>query len=83
MSDFLKLLEEGRTQAANCPRAEKEQFGQFLTPLEVAAYARPQRQAAPSTLRKADDHPDRKVGANELYTGFYWLASLRRLRYWR
>ena len=39
MSGFLKILEEGRMQPANRPGAEKEQFGQFLTPLEVAAYA--------------------------------------------
>jgi len=36
MSVILKNLEERRVQAAKRPRAEKEQLGQFLTPLEVA-----------------------------------------------
>lgn len=37
MSVLLKNLEERRVRAANRPREEKQQLGQFLTPFEVAA----------------------------------------------
>ncbi len=33
---LLKTVEQVRAEAANRPREEKEQLGQFLTPLEVA-----------------------------------------------
>src|SRR6266446_6210849 len=74
MSILLKNLEERRIQAANRPRTEKEQLGQFLTPLEVAALVaslfRPLSSSAPIRLL------DPGAGIGSLSVAFVnWLVQ--------
>ena len=74
MSVLLKRLEERRVQAANRPRAEKEQLGQFLTPPEVAGLVaslfRPLSSSAPIRLL------DPGAGIGSLTVAFVnWLVQ--------